>query len=108
MIRSAVAMSALPPLQSAYSLEEFHGSERLGRPRAEAIQRELRLLAGFYVHEDVVVLLFGRLALPIKIRRVIRWYLDARTAGENRVLFGAATAQHQVFHAVDFVHLGGV
>ena len=28
--------------------------------------------------------------------------------GKDRVLFRAATAQHQVFHAVDVVHLGRV
>src|SRR4029077_4537783 len=72
------------------SLEEFHGSERLGRPPPEGVEGKLRLVAGFNVHEDVVVLLFGRLTLPIEIRRIVCWYLDARPAWENRVLFGAA------------------
>src|SRR5690242_16572163 len=99
MIRSAVASTLS---------EQLYGSELLGRPRPEAIEGELGLRAGFDVHEDIVVLLLGRLTLPIEIRRIVRRQLNARPAGENRILFCAATAQHQVFHAVDFVDLGGV
>jgi hypothetical protein len=35
-------------------LEDFHSFERFGRPRAEAIERELRLVPGFHVDEELV------------------------------------------------------
>ena len=77
---------------SAPLLEQLHGPKRLGRPRPEAIEREPGFLAGFYIHKDVVVLLLGRFTLPVEIRRIVRRQLDARPAGENRILFRAATA----------------
>ena len=101
MISRAVARYRPPATQSACLLEKLHGCERLSRPRSEAIEGELGLLAGFNIHQDVVVLFLGRLTLPIKVRRIVRRQLDARSAREDRVLFGAATAKHQVFHPID-------
>src|SRR5262245_350378 len=101
-------MSAIPPLLPAYSSEQLHGCERFGRPWPEAIEAEPGLLAGVYIHKHVVVLLLGWLTLPVEIRRIVRRQLDARAPGENRILFRAAAAQHQVLHAVDLEHLGGV
>jgi hypothetical protein len=45
--------------------EHLHALKRLGRPRSEAVQCKLRLLVGLNVNDEVVVLLLGRLALPI-------------------------------------------
>ena len=81
-------------------LEEFYGSERFGRPWPEAVQYELRLLPGLDVNKEVVVLLFGRLALPIQIGRIVRRHLDARPARKSGVLLGAAAPQHQILHAI--------
>ena len=94
---------ARPP---THSLEQFYASKRLSGPGPEAIERELRLLAGFHVHKDVVVFLLRRLALPVQIRRVVCRQLDAGPSRKNRVLFRTATTQHQVFDAVDVVYLG--
>src|SRR5208337_4562180 len=100
MMSSAVTMSADPRCHSTDLSEQPHGRERLCRPRPEAIERELGLLSRLDVDQDIVVLLLGRLALPIEIRRIVRGHLDARTAREDGILFGAAAAQHQVFDAV--------
>src|SRR6476660_2463048 len=108
MITSAVAMSADLAKRSAGLPEQPHGSERLGRPRSEAIEREFCLLSRFDVYKDVVVLLLWWLTLPIKVRRIIRGQLDAGTTGKYGILFRAATAQHEVFHPIDLVHLCGV
>src|SRR6476469_9890056 len=109
MIRSAVPMSADPARsRSVDLLEQLHSGEWLGRPRSEAIKRELCLLSRIDVYKDIIVLLFWRLTLPIKIRRIVRRQLDARSAREDGILFRAAAAQHQVFHPVDVVHLGRV
>ena len=72
--------------------EQLYGCERFSRPRAEAVEREPRVVPGLHVHEQLVVFLLGALSLPIKIRRISRRDLDARPTWENRVLFGAATA----------------
>src|SRR4026207_1391900 len=104
MIRSAVARTPSRHPNPACSLEQLHGSERLGRPWPEAVEGELGLLAGLNIHQDVVVLLLGRLTLPIEVRRTVRGQLDARAAWENRVLLRPAAAQHQVFHSVDVEH----
>ena len=42
--------------------EQFHGGERLGRPRPEATEGKFGFLSGIDIHEDVVVILLGRLA----------------------------------------------
>src|SRR5512132_2638514 len=81
------------PGRSLGSAEQLHDLEWRGRPRSEAIERERRPLAGLDVHEQVVIFLLGRLALPIEIRRIVRRNLDARPAGKNRVLFGTAAAE---------------
>ena len=44
---------ALPSFNPACSLEKLHGCERLGRPRPEAIEGELRLLDRFNIHQDI-------------------------------------------------------
>src|SRR5262249_31311577 len=43
-------------------LEHFYDCEGFSRPRPEAVQCELCLLSGLYLNEEVIVLLFGRLA----------------------------------------------
>ena len=48
----------------------------------------------------------GGLTLPIQVQRVIRGHLDARPAGEDWILFGAATAKQQILHAINLVELG--
>src|SRR5215813_11571148 len=80
------------PARSLGSAEQLHGLERRGCPRSEAIERERRPLAGLDIHEQVVIFLLGRLALPVEIRRIVLGDLDARPAGKNRVLFGTAAA----------------
>lgn len=77
----------------------------LRRPWPEAVHRELRLLPWFDVHKHVVVVLLGRLSLPIEIWRVIRWDFNTYPARKDRILFstpahsrGRTTAQHDVFH----------
>src|SRR5271169_1575855 len=65
---------------------------RLRRPGPEAIERELRVLSGLDVDEKVIVLLLGRLTLPIEIGRIVRWHLDAGAAGKDRVLFRPTAA----------------
>src|SRR5262245_48409960 len=72
--------------------KQLYGRERFSRPRPEAVQRELRPLSRCDVNEDVVVFLLGRLALPIKVRRIAFGHLDARPAGEQRVLVSDAAA----------------
>ena len=81
--------------------KDFHGCERLGRPRPETIESELGLLAGFNVHQNVVVLLLGGLTLPIEVWRIACRQFDAGSAWEDRILLCAAAAQHQVFHILD-------
>src|SRR5262245_51214253 len=105
MISRAVATSALLLLPCRRLLEQLDGSERLGRPRPEAIEGESSLLTRFDVHQRVVVLLLGRLPLPVEVRRIVCRELDARAPRENRILLRAATAKHQVFHAVDVEQL---
>src|SRR5215510_2093355 len=125
MIRSAVARTTSPsiacraqtgrtrlrslpePLRLGKS-EQLHGCERLGRPWPEAVEGEPCLLAGLNIHQDVVVVLLGRLALPIEVRWIVRRLLNARATREDWVLLRPAAAQQQVFHAVDVVHLRGV
>src|SRR5262247_1814161 len=106
MMSRAVVTHALPQLDQALLLKgpstrsrgkDLHGCERLGRPRPGTIERKPALLAGFNVHQNVVVLLPRRLTLPIEIRRIVGGQFDGRSAWENRVLLGAAAAQHQVF-----------
>src|SRR6266436_2586942 len=87
-------------------VEQLLAFKRRGRPGPETIERELGLLTGFDIHKDVVVLLLGRLALPIEIRRIVCRYLDVCPAWESRVLFCAATAHQQIFHAIHLVELG--
>src|SRR5260370_41699467 len=94
--------------REATSYEEFHGRERLGRPRTEAIQRERSRLPRLHVYQDIVVLLDRTSTFPILVRRVTIGNLDMRPAGKNRILFRAATAQHQVFHSVHLIKLGSV
>ena len=55
-----------------------------------------------------IVILLGRLALPIEIRRIVRRHFDGRLSGKDRILFRASAAEQQVFHAVDVVYLRGV
>src|SRR3954452_24198435 len=92
----------------ACSLEKLLGSERLRRPRPEAIESELRFLSRFDIDKDVIVLLLERLALPVEVRRIVGGHLDAGSTGKNRVLLGAATAQHQILYSVYFIDFGGV
>src|SRR6266536_2611503 len=98
--QSEIAWHCQPSFRSA---EQLYGRERLSRPRPEAIERKLRLLAGLHVHEDVVVFLFGALPLPIEIRRVALGYLDVGSTGKDRILLGAPAAEQQVLHAVHLV-----
>src|SRR5260370_3643014 len=94
--------------REATSYEEFHGRERLGRRRTEAIQRERSRLPRLHVDQEIVVLLDRTGTFPILVRRVTVGDLDMRPAGKDRVLFGTTTAQHQVFHSVHLIKLGGV
>src|ERR1700741_1344790 len=100
MIRRAVAKTSLPQTPASGSLEEFLCPEWLRRPRPEAIEGEFRLLAGFNVHQHVVVLLLRRLALPVKVRRIISGHLDAGSPRQDWVLFCAPTAQHQILDPI--------
>src|SRR5262245_27556556 len=84
------------PARSLARAEQLHGLERRGRPRSEAIERERRPLAGLDVHKQVVILLLGRLPLPVQIRWIACGDLEARPAGKNRVLFGTAAAEHEI------------
>src|SRR6266700_598878 len=108
MIRRAVASASLPQTPLPFSLEELLSPEWLCRPRPEPIESEFRLLARFDVHEDVIIFLLGRRALPVKIGRIVCGHLDAGSTGKNGVLLGAATAQHEILHTVYFVDFGGV
>src|SRR4249919_2472159 len=108
MISRAVVTIARTTLRYGCLLEQVHRRERLSRPRAEAIERELRWLARLYVHQDVVVLLLRRLAFPIQVGRIVCGQLDAGPARKDGVLLRAAAAQHQVFHAIDVEYLSGV
>ena len=88
--------------------ERLRGLERFGRRWPEAVQRELCLLRGLNVHEEVVVLFFWRLPFPIEVGWIIRQNLDGRAPWENWVLFRSATAQQQIFHAVHFIEFSRV
>jgi hypothetical protein len=57
------------------------------------------------VNEEVVVLLLGRLALPIKVWRIARGYLDARAAWKDRILLSSATAEMRVIHNIHLLKL---
>src|SRR5215475_14653181 len=76
--------------------EQLYGRERFSRPRPEAIEGELGLLARFDIHQHIVVFLVRRLPLPVEVRRIVGRELDARAPRENRVLLGPATAEQQV------------
>src|SRR5580704_13040307 len=108
MIRIAVARTSLPLTPASCSLEEFLSPEWLCRPRPEPIEGEFRLLAGFNAHQHVVVLLSRRLALPVKILRIVKGYLDAGSPRQDWVLFCAPTAQHQVLYPIYVVDFGGM
>src|SRR5882724_2783776 len=108
MIRRAVARTALPPSAVAYSFEKLHGSKWLRRPRPEAIEREPCRLLRFDIDQGVIVLFLGRLALPVKIRRIIGRHLDAGAPRKDWVLLGATTAQHQILYPVYFEDFSGV
>src|SRR5215472_13264131 len=88
--------------------EQRLGPERLRRSRSVARQREFGLLTRFEIHQDVVVLLSRRLALPIEVGRIAIRDLDTCAARKDRVLFRAPTAQHQVFHTINVIELGRV
>src|SRR5580765_3127365 len=100
-IRSTVVMT-VP------SLEQFHGREWLGRSGPKPVEGKLRLLSRLDVDQDVVVILLPSLPLPVQLGRIVRRHLHPRATGQDRVLLGPATAQHQVLDAVDLVDLGGV
>ena len=70
--------------------ERLRGLERFGRRWPEAVQRELCLLRGLNVHEEVVVLFFWRLPFPIEVGWIIRQNLDGRAPWENWVRNSAA------------------
>ena len=93
---------------SVVRLEKLDGRKWFGRPRPEAIERELGLLLWINIYEQIIVLFLGRGAIPIEVRWIVRRHFDAGPAGEDRVLFRTTTAQHEVFHTVNFVHLGGM
>src|SRR5262249_23255114 len=102
--RSADREREVPGADAATGLlEHFHGCERLGRPWPETVQRELCLLSGLHINQEVAVLLLRRLALPIKVSRIVRSHLDGRAARKNWVLLRAAAAQQQILHAVHLV-----
>ena len=94
--------------RSPDGLPQLHGFKRLGRPGPETIERKLGLPAGCDIHKDVVVLLLGRLALPIEVRRIVGRHFGARPIWKNWILFCAAAAQQQIFHAIHLVKLGRV
>src|SRR5438477_12616516 len=108
MIRSAVASASLPQTPLPFSLEEFLSPEWLCRPRPEPIEREFRLLARFDVHEDVIIFLLGRRALPVKIEWIVGGHLDARATRQDRLLFGTPAAQHETLPTVYFVDFRGL
>src|SRR5258706_393463 len=97
-----------PQTPLPFSLEELLSPEWLCRPRPEPIESEFRLLARFDVHEDVIIFLLGRRALPVKIGRIVGGHLDARATRQDRVLFGTPAAQHEILHTVYFEDFGGV
>src|SRR5262245_32643852 len=47
----------------------------------------------------------GRLAFPVKVRRIARGHLDARAAWKDRILLSTATAEQQVFHTIYLIKL---
>src|ERR1700755_1643471 len=100
MIRRAVARILLPQSVAPCSREKLLRSERLCRPRPEAIERELGPLVRFNINQDVVVLLLGSLALPIEVGRIVGGYLDARPARQDWVLFRTTSTQHQILHPI--------
>src|SRR5438477_9796003 len=108
MIRSAVASASLPQTPLPFSLEEFLSPEWLCRPRPEPIESEFRLLARFNVHQDVIIFLLRRRALPVKIGRIVGGHLDARATRQDWILFGTPAAQHEILHPIYFVDFGGV
>lgn len=67
-------------------LEQLDRRVRFRRPRPQTIERELRRLPGPDIDADVVVVLFGRCALPIEILGVVGGHVVVRPAGENRIL----------------------
>src|SRR5260370_31848709 len=94
--------------REATSYEEFHGRERLGRPRTEAIQRERSRLPRLHVDQEIVVLLDRTGTFPILVRRGNLGDLYIRPAGKDPVLFGTTTPQPHVFHSVHLIKLRGV
>ena len=82
-----------------------NGSADHGRKRFNV---NFVFLVRLHVNEDVVVILLGRLSIPIEIRRIVRRHFDGRLSGKDRILFRASAAEQQVFHAVDVVYLRGV
>src|SRR5439155_20020837 len=91
VISRAVAIIACTVPRSGRLLEQVHRREWLSRPRPEAIERELRRLAGLYVHQHVVVLLLRRRSFPVEVRRIVCRQLDARPPRKDGVLLRTAT-----------------
>src|SRR5579863_4490129 len=75
------------------SFEQFQCFERLSRPRAEAIECELRWLSRYDVYVQVAVVLFGVFAVPVQILGVALGKLVVCPAGKDGILFRAASAQ---------------
>src|SRR5262249_48796201 len=88
--------------------EQRLSAKRFSRPRPETVQCELRFLVPLHVNEDVVVLFFRRLTLPIKVWWIVGRHLDACPPGKDWILFCAATPKHQIFHIIDIIHLRSV
>src|SRR5260370_12897503 len=93
--------------REATSYEEFHGRERLGRPRTEAIQRERSRLPRLHVDQEIVVLLDRTGTFPILVRRVTVGDLDMRPAAKDRGLFRTTPPPTQAFPSVHLMKLRG-
>src|ERR1700753_2110360 len=57
------------------------------------------------IAQDVFVLFLRRLAVPIEVRRIVAWHLDAGAAGKDRILLRPTATQNQIFHTIDVIQL---
>src|SRR5262249_19550977 len=86
-----------PAFRTARLSEQRLSAKRFSRPRPETVQCELRFLIWLHVNEDVVVLFFRRLTLPIKVWWIVGRHLDACPPGKDWILFCAAPPSIKYF-----------
>src|SRR5262249_7569567 len=82
--------------------------ERLSRSWSIARQAEFSLVPRLNIDQNVVVFQLRRLALPIEVRRIVVWHLEARAARKDRVLFRPTATKDKIFHAIDIIELSRV